>query len=137
MVDRLDWTLVVYAVLSLTVVRMIPVALSLIGSGLDRTTIAFMGWFGPRGLASLVFALLASEEIGFGADAAVAAIAATVFLSVLAHGVSAAPLASRYGRRVAPAAPEPGASVPDLPVRALTSARRGTPAERDAGAGGT
>ncbi|SHN45146.1 cation:proton antiporter [Cryptosporangium aurantiacum] len=98
MVDRLDWSRLLYAVLSLTVVRMVPVVLALLGAGLDRATVLFVGWFGPRGLASLVFALLALEELGAAADGAVAVIAATVLLSVLAHGLSAAPLATRYGR---------------------------------------
>jgi NhaP-type Na+/H+ or K+/H+ antiporter len=87
-IDRLNWTLAVYAVLSLTVVRMVPVALSLIGSGMDRDTVAFIGWFGPRGLASLVFALLALlalEAVGSAADEAVAVITVTVFLSVPAR----------------------------------------------------
>jgi NhaP-type Na+/H+ or K+/H+ antiporter len=119
LIQRLDWTLVVYAVLSLTAVRMIPVALALIGSRLDRSTVLFVGWFGPRGLASLVFALLALEEIGSVADEAVAVIAATVFLSVLAHGLTAAPLAARYGRRAAARRPDPGVPSPDLPVRGL------------------
>ena len=56
-----------YAVLSLTAVRVVAVGLALIGAGLDRHTILFVGWFGPRGLASLVFALLALEELGSGA----------------------------------------------------------------------
>lgn len=94
----LDVVSVVYAVLSLTVVRMLPVALALIGSGLDHRTVAFVGWFGPRGLASLVFALIAVEELGPQADPAVVVIAVTVLLSVLVHGFSAAPLAARYGR---------------------------------------
>ena len=64
MIARIDVPIVVYAVLSLTVVRMIPVALALIGTGFDRNTVLFVGWFGPRGLASLVFALLALEELG-------------------------------------------------------------------------
>jgi hypothetical protein len=85
-----------------------------------------VGWFGPRGLASLVFALLALEELGSRADGAVAAIGFTVVLSVLAHGASAAPLAARYGRVAAARGPESGASVPDLPVRGL-------PRPRDAG----
>ena len=75
--DRVDWQAVVYAVLSLTVVRMLPVALALLGAGLDWRTVAFVGWFGPRGLASLVFALLAVEELGPAADEAVAVIALT------------------------------------------------------------
>ena len=89
----------VYAVVSLTVVRMVPVAIALLGSGQGRTTTAFIGWFGPRGLASVVFALLAVEELG-GADprvvAAVNTIAITILLSVVAHGVTARPLATRY-----------------------------------------
>jgi NhaP-type Na+/H+ or K+/H+ antiporter len=130
-IDRLSWTLVVYAVLSLTLVRMVPVALSLIGTRMDRDTVLFIGWFGPRGLASLVFALLALEAVGSAADEAVAVIAVTVFLSVLAHGVSAAPLAARYGQAAAARAPEPGGAVPDLPVRGLPRARD---ARRDSGA---
>ena len=122
-VDRLNWTLVVYAVLSLTVVRMVPVALCLIGSRMDRDTVLFIGWFGPRGLASLVFALLALEAVGSAADEAVAVIAVTVFLSVLAHGVSAAPLAARYGKAASARGPEPGGAVADVPVRGLPRAR--------------
>jgi NhaP-type Na+/H+ or K+/H+ antiporter len=124
LVDRLDWTLAVYAVLSLTAVRMVPVALALLGSRLDGRTVLFVGWFGPRGLASLVFALLALEEIGSGADEAVAVIAATVFLSVLAHGLSAAPLSARYGRAAAARGRDPGAPLPDLPVRSLPRPRK-------------
>jgi sodium/hydrogen antiporter len=99
--DRADLMIVLYAVLSLTLLRMVPVALACAGAGLDRDTVLFVGWFGPRGLASLVFALLALEELGTAADQAVAIIGVTVLLSVLAHGLTAAPLASRYGRAVA------------------------------------
>jgi NhaP-type Na+/H+ or K+/H+ antiporter len=60
----LTWQIVVYAVLSLTVIRMAPVALSLAWAGMGRATTAFVGWFGPRGLASVIFALLALEELG-------------------------------------------------------------------------
>ncbi|GIE29507.1 sodium:proton antiporter [Actinoplanes italicus] len=91
---------VLYAVLSLTVVRMVPVALALIGAGFDRKTVLFIGWFGPRGLASLVFALLSLEELGPGADRAVTVIGLTVLISVLVHGLTANPLAGRYGRAV-------------------------------------
>jgi sodium/hydrogen antiporter len=97
-IDRANWTIALYAVLSLTVVRMVPVALASAGSGLDRNAVLFIGWFGPRGLASLLFALLALEQLGQAADQAVAVIAVTVILSVIAHGVTAAPLAARYGR---------------------------------------
>ncbi len=123
MPDRVDASVVVYAVLSLTVVRMVAVALALLGAGLDRRSVLFVGWFGPRGLASLVFALLALEELGRGADEAVVVIGVTVLLSVVAHGVTAGPLAQRYGRTAAARAPEPGPPLADLPVRGLP--RRG------------
>lgn len=117
--DRIDVPIVLYAVLSLTIVRMVPVGLALLGAHLDRNSVLFVGWFGPRGLASLVFALLALEELGPDADEAVVAIAMTVFLSVIAHGVTAGPLANRYGRAAAARGPEPGGPVPDVPVRGL------------------
>jgi NhaP-type Na+/H+ or K+/H+ antiporter len=101
-VDRIQLLPVLYAVLSLTVLRMLPVALACTGAGLDRADVLFIGWFGPRGLASLVFALLALEELGPDADLAVTVIGATVLLSVLAHGLSAAPLADRERRRLIP-----------------------------------
>jgi NhaP-type Na+/H+ or K+/H+ antiporter len=122
MLDRVDALMVVYAVLSLTVIRMLPVALATIGAGLDRNSVLFVGWFGPRGLASLVFALLALEELGPVADQAVSVIAVTVLLSVLAHGLSAAPLAVRYGRAAAASGPEPGGPVEVTPSRGLTPA---------------
>ena len=62
--EHLDARVVVYALCSLTVVRMVPVAIALLGAGQDRATAVFIGWFGPRGLASVVFALLAVEELG-------------------------------------------------------------------------
>jgi NhaP-type Na+/H+ or K+/H+ antiporter len=93
---------VLYAILSLTVVRVVPVAISCVGAGLDRRTVLFIGWFGPRGLASLVFALLALEELGPPAAGAVSIIGLTVLMSVLAHGFTARPLASWYGRGALP-----------------------------------
>jgi NhaP-type Na+/H+ or K+/H+ antiporter len=63
--------------------------------------VAFVGWFGPRGLASVVFALLALEDVGHAAEPAVSVIAFTVLLSVVAHGLTAKPLAHRYGPRLA------------------------------------
>ena len=121
---------IVYAVLSLTVVRMLPVALASMGAGLNRDTILFVGWFGPRGLASLVFALLALETLGPVSNEAVAVITATVLLSVLAHGFSAAPLAARYGRAAAAAGPEPGGPVPVAPAPARGLSRKHTPTPR-------
>lgn len=99
-IHNFDLTLLAYAVLSLTVVRIVPVALSLLGTGLDRQTVLFVGWFGPRGLASIVFALLAIEQLGNipVVEQAVAVVALTVLLSVALHGVSAGPLGRRYVR---------------------------------------
>lgn len=119
-VGQFGWQVLLYAVLSLTVVRMLPVALALLGSGLRPPTVAFVGWFGPRGLASIIFALLAVEELGAGADRAVAVIALTVLLSVVAHGVSADPLARRYGAAVQERpAEEENRPVPPMPTRGL------------------
>jgi NhaP-type Na+/H+ or K+/H+ antiporter len=119
MPDNVDAVTVLYAVLSLTLVRMVPVALAAMGAGLDRNTVLFVGWFGPRGLASLVFALLTLEELGADADGAVVVIGTTVLLSVIAHGLSATPLATRYGRSAAARRLESGGPDVDLPVRGL------------------
>ena len=106
-VSRLDiifvWQSIVFAVLALTVLRMVPVAVVLIGTGWRRQSVLFVGWFGPRGLASVVFALLAIESLPHDAalDSVVGAIAATVLLSVILHGVTADPWARRYGAWVA------------------------------------
>jgi NhaP-type Na+/H+ or K+/H+ antiporter len=94
-----DWRWIAYAVLSLTVVRMLPVALALVGTHQPWPTAAFIGWFGPRGLASVVFLIIvldlspdeAAMQTIFGT------VAVTVFLSILLHGLSARPLATAYG----------------------------------------
>jgi sodium/hydrogen antiporter len=120
-VESLTWQIVLYAVLSLTVIRMVPVAVALIGTGLGRATAALVGWFGPRGLASVVFALLALEDLGRGtAHNAVAVITITVMLSVVTHGATANPLAARYARLPARQADRrTGAAVPGIPERRL------------------
>lgn len=99
------WREVAFALVALTVVRMVPVALSLLGSGLDRATVAVVGWFGPRGLASVVFALLAVDALDEPTGSRVlAVIGCTVLFSVVLHGVSAAPIAGRFGA----SHPDPG-----------------------------
>ena len=92
------WQIVLYAVLSLTLVRMLPVAIAMLGTGARRPTVAFLGWFGPRGAASIVFGLLVLEEEGGvpNEELILTTVFVTVGLSVLAHGASAAPLAARY-----------------------------------------
>ncbi len=92
-----------YGVLSLTAIRMIPVALSLIGAHIDLPTTLFLGWFGPRGLASVVLGLIYLEEtslVNINATILLAVIA-TVLLSVIAHGITAAPFTHLYARSVA------------------------------------
>ncbi len=90
-----------YAVLSLTVFRMLPVFLSLLGTRFRLSTVLFIGWFGPRGLASIVFLVIGLEglhEAGVLVGPLSAAVAWTVLLSVILHGFSAVPLAARFGR---------------------------------------
>ena len=102
----------IYALLSLTVIRMLPVAISMLGKRLRWDTIMMMGWLGPRGLASVVFMLMAFEathEAQAPADLLLSITGWTIGLSVLLHGVSALPLANWYARRIkdlAPDAPE-------------------------------
>ena len=123
----LTWQMVLYAILSLTVVRMVPVAVALAGTRLGWATVSLVAWFGPRGLASVVFALLALEELGSPtAGHAVAVITFTVLLSVVLHGVTAEPLAARYARGLARrTADQADAQMPDMPERRLI--RRNSP----------
>ena len=92
---------VIYALASLTVIRMVPVAISLIGTRLDWQTVVFIGWFGPRGIASVLYLLMALAAIGFaGYEQVMSIIILTVTISVYAHGISAVPLSRRYGKSV-------------------------------------
>ena len=89
---------VVCALGTRTVGRMLPVAIALIGSGLRTPTVAFIGWFGPRGLASILFGLvIVTESEVAGGDELFAVITFVVLASTVLHGVTAAPLARRYG----------------------------------------
>jgi NhaP-type Na+/H+ or K+/H+ antiporter len=102
--DGLDLPAIAYAILSLTLVRMVPVALALLGCGFQPTTVAFIGWFGPRGLASIVFLIIAMEGLhaaGQDTGVLIATIGWTVLLSVVLHGLTAVPLARRYAARIA------------------------------------
>ena len=96
---HVSWQIALYAVLSLTLVRMVPVAVAMIGTGARRPTVGFLGWFGPRGLASIVFAVIVVEEAHLpGAPTILTTTYVTIGLSVLAHGMTAAPFAKRYAR---------------------------------------
>lgn len=97
--QHLTWGGLGFAVLSLTLLRMIPVALALAGTHLTLRTVLFIGWFGPRGLASVVFALIAVQSLPAtaGLSTVLATIELTVLLSVVMHGATSGPWASRYG----------------------------------------
>ena len=98
--DQITWSVAAYAVLSLTVVRMLPVGIAMLGSQARPRTVAFLGWFGPRGLASIVFAVLLVEARGElpHENVILTTVFVTIGLSVLLHGLTAAPLARRYAR---------------------------------------
>jgi NhaP-type Na+/H+ or K+/H+ antiporter len=104
----LDPAIFLYAVVSLTIVRMLPVALAMWGTGAKGRSVGFMGWFGPRGLASLVFLVSVIDADGLPHQSVlVTAGVVTVLLSVFAHGVTAVPLTNRYvmwfaGQRTVP-----------------------------------
>ncbi len=141
--EAAHWEDYVFAVLALTVLRMVPVALSLIGSGLDRATVALVGWFGPRGLASVVFGLIAFDTLDpTAAHEELALVVVTVTLSVVLHGLTAGPLAARYGafastlveHRAEHAATAPFRTRPDLEFRNV--AERSPPPGPEGGAGG-
>ena len=97
LLDDLTAEVVLYALLSLTLVRMVPVAVAMLGSGARPPTVAFLGWFGPRGLASIVFAVILVEDADLTNETVlVNTIFLTIGLSVLLHGLTATPLAGRY-----------------------------------------
>lgn len=122
-----NWRWLVLAVLALTALRMVPVALAMIGTGFHWPTVAFLGWFGPRGLATIVFGLLALDELGLESphvEPVEGVLVVTVLLSVFAHGFSAGPLSQMYGewaeRTEAPITKEPS-------VEPLSTRGRSTP----------
>ncbi len=91
------WQVWVMAALALTIARIGPVALALIGTGMRWPTVAYIGWFGPRGLATIVFSVLVVEEADLpGTDTIITIAAITVLMSVYAHGLTASAGASRY-----------------------------------------
>jgi sodium/hydrogen antiporter len=121
LIQPLSWEVALYALLSLSVIRMLPVVVSLAGTHLRSVSVLFMGWFGPRGLASIVLGLIVVAEAPLlaGREEIELVVALTVLLSVLLHGVTAAPLSAVYARRVeemAADAPEKQGAV-ELPTR--------------------
>jgi NhaP-type Na+/H+ or K+/H+ antiporter len=98
--DHITWEVVIYAVLSLTVVRMLPVYLSLTGTGTDHHSKLFLGWFGPRGLASIVFAIIVLGKDLPGGSTLAITVVCTVFLSIVLHGLTANPLANALAAKL-------------------------------------
>jgi len=98
----IDMSVVVYSLFSLTILRMLPVILSLLGSKLDFSTMSFIAWFGPRGIASILYALLVAHDFGSieEYESLFAVVALTVLMSILAHGFSAQPLANWYSKHI-------------------------------------
>ncbi|MEW5058269.1 MAG: cation:proton antiporter [Cycloclasticus sp.] len=97
-----EWSLnvFVYALLSLTVIRMLPVFISLIGVDLDLKTKLFIGWFGPRGIASVLYLLIFVDELGVeGNELLLSVIVTTIMLSVLLHGITAVPFSKALSRK--------------------------------------
>jgi sodium/hydrogen antiporter len=89
-----------YATLSLTVIRILPVAICLMGTRLGWLSIGFIGWFGPRGIASVLYLLMVVNELGLaGQERILSVIVLTVLLSIFLHGMSAVPLSHLYGTR--------------------------------------
>jgi len=117
LLDDLGWEALLYAILSLTVVRMLPVGLAMLGTRAQPPTLAFLGWFGPRGLASIVFAVILVEEAALPhQETLLLAVVATVGLSVYAHGLSALPLTERYVSWYNAHAPEQRPAMESVPA---------------------
>ncbi len=121
-IDHLTWQTVLYGLMSLTVIRLVPVATSLLGARLQWDTVLFLGWFGPRGLASILFALLVVEDSSLpGREMILVTVVVTVLFSIFAHGLTAYPGAKWYSRRVQRFGQKPGAGetlpVSEMPVR--------------------
>ncbi|MGX1099766.1 cation:proton antiporter [Amorphus sp. MBR-141] len=136
-VARFDPAMLVYAVLSLTAIRMVPVAIALIGTDVRWPTRLFIGWFGPRGIASILFALLIVEREDITRGATIMAVTVvTVVLSAFLHGISAPLLSARYGgwaRRMGDAAEEAAPGALPTPQRP----HRGRPGAGPDGGNGT
>ena len=99
-IGNFSWQVLLYAVLSLTIVRMLPVFLAVVGMKLRTDEKLFMGWFGPRGLASIVFAVIVLDADLAGGETITMTVVCTIILSVVAHGLSANPLVALLAKRL-------------------------------------
>ena len=98
--QNITWQVFFYALLSLTIIRIVPVLICLIGVDMRFDSKLFIGWFGPRGLASIVFIVMVIGENLPGSNTLTAVVTCTVAMSIIAHGLSAVPYATWYGRVV-------------------------------------
>ncbi len=119
--------MLLYAVLSLAVIRLLVVGVSLIRTKVRPETTGFLGWFGPRGVASILYIFTVLDEDLAGETLIYNIVMLTVLISIFAHGVTAAPGANWYARRVAgvtEAEATEMVDVPEMPVRASAQAER-------------
>lgn len=93
-IERITWAMLPYALLSLTFIRMLPIAVSLVGKGEEPDGVLFLGWFGPRGLASVVFAIMVMNADLPGSELIAMVVTCTVGLSLVLHGVTANPMSA-------------------------------------------
>ncbi len=100
-IDYWDVNVFVYSLLSLTLLRMVPVAISMVGTKFDLSTMLFIGWFGPRGIASILYVLVVINQLGpiKGHETTYSVISLTILLSIILHGLSAQPLAKLYAKK--------------------------------------
>ena len=119
--DQFNGIMLLYAVLSLAVIRLLAVGVSLIRSKVKPVTTGFIGWFGPRGVASILYIFTVLEKDLSGESLIYNVVMLTVLISIFAHGVTAAPLAKWYAKRVKGVVDSEGTEmqkVPEMPVRA-------------------
>lgn len=114
-IEKFDWMVLLYAALSLTLVRMLPVFLCLRGTGVSTGEVLFVGWFGPRGLASLVFTIMALKASVPGAEFIAVVAACTILMSVIGHGLSAKPFARLFAHT------PPGSKPTTIPQKSKTT----------------
>ena len=124
LLERATWDVALYALLSLTVVRMLPVAIAMLGTRSSPGTVAYLGWFGPRGLASIVFAVLVVHADIPHTSTIVDAAALTVIVSLVLHGLTAAPLTERYARALRRRSPREGLEAASTTVHVPAPGRR-------------
>ena len=131
LLPHVTWQVLLYAGLSLTVIRMVPVAIALLGTGVRLPTVAFLGWFGPRGLASLVFALIALDSGLPDAQTVITTVMMTVLLSIFLHGLSSVPLVAAYSRWYAAHSTDHPNAPEAKPIEMSRPRRQAEPAEAE------